>query len=559
MFSHLPRLNTFANEGSLRVLDQSAHVSAVPANRNHAPDWLVEMEKDLGPSGTMWLFRQQASIDAFYISQKNTIVKMLHDTSRHMSDILKAGGVMQLSLQPLTTGRGRGEYKFVSLSPDERSRMQRHQGYIENWISDCSFIIARTGQLREVNGRAMIVEPAGVAGMDVDMAKGSMVGRIKDYVRVYREERSICQIVCENYLGSGGEQLSDNMSLLVFFGGLSIPQLLTLRDAGTLNKTLISEHLFSDDPLSTLHCGARLSTLHVGLKGHSSLYPGTAALAQSRAAARGKELARGTCFRYKDRTAGTTFQKNLLKQRRKTVKQRVRCLPPVEETDHRTLKLVNGVHSCVCRNCNSVNSFVEEYSSRTMVCTGCGVVETSGEMQTVSMDYERIERPERVTSYAYDPANHFRAWLDRVQAKETVFIPPEVVSAVEAERVKHHKSMNEMCVRLVRKFLQNCNFTNYYNNEYKILYLVAGIQPPVIPPDHERILAMMFQNYKKVWNDVKPASRKNRLSYSFLLNRFCKLQNWTQYQSIFRLPISDKNQDNQERIWKLACQALDWT
>lgn len=552
MFSHLPRQTTPAEPAE----SESANL----------PPWLASLHQDIGPVGAMWLFRQQASIDEFYIRQKDAVVRALAEAETVMARALRDGGVQQLILPPLraSNGRGHGKLVFAPLGVEGRATLARHLGYVTTWKEDAMYIIARASQLRGASKRPMIPEPVARAGEDVAMATKAPrdpgdVGHIKKYLKVYREERSICQLVCEAYLGSNAEPLGDDMSLLVFFGGLDLPQLFALRDAGKLTSTLIRKHLYSDDPMSTMHCGMRLSSAHVGPKAHASLYPATTAKAVAQAEAKGRAAAaRSTKYRLKDRTRGTTFQKNLIKRRHSALDRKQQNMPPVEESDVRTMRVVDGRQASVCARCGEVDSFIEEYSSRTIICKGCGNAETSGAMQTVSLDYERIERTRRPTAYAYDPANHFRAWLDRVQAKQSAFIPPEVVEAVEAECAKHNKRVDELCVRLVRKFLQNRGMSHHYSNEYKILYLVARIKPPVILPEREVVLGKMFQDYKHVWHRVKPKNRKNRLSYSFLLNRFCKLQNWDEYRDIFRLPISEDNQNNQEHIWGLVCKDLKW-
>jgi hypothetical protein len=526
------------------------------------PPWLKDVRASIGNVGTQWMLRQQASIDAFYIMQKGVLVKTLGGVRNRLSVVLEKGSVLRRRLLPLREGLGRSVEEVRALTEEELNVLRKCVALIETWLADCECMFLRQSASR--SGRPM-VRVSDMAEGDDPVPKPAP-GKIGDYVQILREQKTICQETCEAHRLNTAVGLEDDLSLLVMFGGSSVAQLLARGFSGMgLDAATIHEHLYSENPNSTMHCGNHMNSVHIGISDAGSVFPDVAVMFPKASSSTGDSQgfpAGGPIavpHRFKDRTSGTTWQKILKRQRQGRVRQHLwrQGRIPLAGSDLQEVRVVDGVQVLACRRCSVAGEVVEEFRTRTMICRACGATETGGDMLAVSRDYDRVARPGRSQSCAYDPANHFRAWLDRVQAKESVFVPPEVIEAVQYEQAKHQVESDQMTVEMVRKFLQNRGFSQYYNNEYKILYMVAKIPPPVIHPDHERVLAMMFQDYMRAWPAVKP-DRKNSLSYSFLLNRFCKIQNWTEYQTLFRLPLSERNQDRQQKIWKMICVHLDW-
>ena len=87
---------------------------------------------------------------------------------------------------------------------------------------------------------------------------------------------------------------------------------------------------------------------------------------------------------------------------------------------------------------------------------------------------------------------------------------------------------------------------------------MSGIRPPKMPQQLEEQLRMMFKDIQKPFDDNCPAERKNFLSYSYVLYKFCELLSEDSYLQYFPLLKSKEKLHQQDVIWKKICKDLQW-
>ena len=68
----------------------------------------------------------------------------------------------------------------------------------------------------------------------------------------------------------------------------------------------------------------------------------------------------------------------------------------------------------------------------------------------------------------------------------------------------------------------------------------------------------MFREIQEPFEKCKPHDRKNFLSYSFVLHKFCQLLELDELLSNFPLLKSRSKLMQQDQIWKGICRELDW-
>jgi len=84
------------------------------------------------------------------------------------------------------------------------------------------------------------------------------------------------------------------------------------------------------------------------------------------------------------------------------------------------------------------------------------------------------------------------------------------------------------------------------------------VPAPKLPPELENRLKAMFVEIQKPFDRHCPPDRKNFLSYSYTLYKFCELLGEDEYLQYFQLLKCSKKLYNQDQIWKKICKELRW-
>jgi Poxvirus Late Transcription Factor VLTF3 like len=209
-------------------------------------------------------------------------------------------------------------------------------------------------------------------------------------------------------------------------------------------------------------------------------------------------------------------------------------------------------HTKVC-TCGSMN-FVNERSDE--ICTECGRVEyILGE----EAGFKEEQEMDKQVSYSYDRKNHFNEWLAQFQAKESTNVPPDVINLLRVEFKKQKiQNLKEITHSKVRELLKKLRLNKYYEHVPYISTVLNGINPPSMSQALEDKLRLMFGQIQAPFQKHCPAERKNFLSYSYVLYKFCELLSEDEYIKCFPL-LKDKSKIyKHDQIWKKICDELRW-
>jgi len=214
-------------------------------------------------------------------------------------------------------------------------------------------------------------------------------------------------------------------------------------------------------------------------------------------------------------------------------------------------------HSSSCSKCNSKNIFMNSHVSE-MVCSNCGVTEYIVFGEELSYKDEQ-EMAGKAISYSYKRENHFNEWISQFQAQETTTIPPEVIQQLRTEFKKMKiQKLNEITHAKVRSLLKKLRLNKYYEHVPYIANSLNGIQPPKLSHALEERLRMMFKEIQEPFDKHCPEDRKNFLSYSYVLYKFCELLGEDEFLQCFPLLKSKEKLYQQDVIWKSICKDLKW-
>ena len=208
----------------------------------------------------------------------------------------------------------------------------------------------------------------------------------------------------------------------------------------------------------------------------------------------------------------------------------------------------------ICRICSENLTIVNVESN--LICENCGYTEN------IIINSEKIsyKDPPRETSYfAYKRINHFNEWLAQFQAKETTDIPDDVYKNIIKELKKNiFLNMDKIEYKQVRDILKKLKYNKYYEHIPHIINIISGKKAPLLNRQQEEQLRMMFKEIQIPFMKNCPSERKNFLSYSYVLHKFCQLIELDDFLIYFPLLKSREKLQQQDKIWEKICSDLEW-
>jgi ribosomal protein S27E len=217
----------------------------------------------------------------------------------------------------------------------------------------------------------------------------------------------------------------------------------------------------------------------------------------------------------------------------------------------------SSVHVDECPKCEYSN-IIHMRSTADLVCDGCGEIVATA--MTEELTYrEEQETSEKIINYSYKRENHFNEWLSQFQAQEMTNIPEEVIEQLRSELKKMKiKNLEDITHAKIRGLLKKLRLNKYYEHVPYITNILNGIKPPNMPQELEETLRIMFKDIQRPFDDNCPSERKNFLSYSYVLYKFCELLGEDDFLQYFPLLKSKEKLYQQDVIWKKICHDLRW-
>ena len=191
-----------------------------------------------------------------------------------------------------------------------------------------------------------------------------------------------------------------------------------------------------------------------------------------------------------------------------------------------------------------------------MVCPDCGLSTKYLDSSSKSLGYN--DDIEYVT-FSYKRQNHFQEWLNAFQGRENTVIPDDVIQKVmECLYMSGIQKPDDVSREHIRQILKEQKMRRYYDNVTSIMCQITGRQPIRLNPDKEEQLKLMFMSIQRPFNKHRPPTRKNFLSYSYVLFKFCELLGLDHLLHCFRLLKGREKLFKQDQIFKKICGDLKW-
>lgn len=222
--------------------------------------------------------------------------------------------------------------------------------------------------------------------------------------------------------------------------------------------------------------------------------------------------------------------------------------------DSKYVKQINDPAVNNCQNCAIPLTCIMQEGI--LICESCGFQE----LLLVEQNRPIYRQTNKESSnQSYKRINHFNEWVSQIQGKESTEIPEEIFEKIvhEIKKEKLNDTL-KLSYNKMREILKKLKFNKYYEHIYYIIYRLNGISPPNFSPELEETLRNMFKDIQSPFLKHCPYKRKNFLSYSYVLFKFCQLLEKDEYLKHFSLLKSREKLHVQDQIWQNICKEVNW-
>jgi hypothetical protein len=155
--------------------------------------------------------------------------------------------------------------------------------------------------------------------------------------------------------------------------------------------------------------------------------------------------------------------------------------------------------------------------SSEMVCNHCGYLyELKGTVFDDNQFYS--QEGTRYKHAGYEPSKHCKAWLERIQARETNTITDlqlmKIDICIRRDGITNKKRLT---IEQLRRYLKDTDLTELNEHVALIKRLITGITPPQLTYAETQAITNSFSKAVKAYNIIRPRNKSNMLFYPFLL------------------------------------------
>jgi ribosomal protein S27AE len=206
-----------------------------------------------------------------------------------------------------------------------------------------------------------------------------------------------------------------------------------------------------------------------------------------------------------------------------------------------------------CPHCNEKLLLVQTKSILT--CNKCGYSVTYLDASSQSTSYDDTVE---FSIFAYKRVNHFLSWVAHVQGKESCEVSDDVLQQVMGELYKQRATIDQINPKMIRDILKRLKLRKCYDNVAQICFKVTGIKPQRVSSDTEEVLKRMFLMMQPAFEANAPKTRKNFLSYSYVLYRFFQILGLYHMLPNLNLLKGKEKLAVQDEVFSKICKDLGW-
>lgn len=192
-----------------------------------------------------------------------------------------------------------------------------------------------------------------------------------------------------------------------------------------------------------------------------------------------------------------------------------------------------------------------------LACPECGLAVRYLDSTAFSMAYgDEVD----FTHFSYKREAHMQECMNQFQAKQSTEVPREVLSRILARlREKYHvQEPDDILQEMIKPVLKTLQLRKLYEHSMLIFTQLSGKPPPRMTPEQERNIKMLFRAIQTPFDKHRPPERRNFLSYSYCLFKFCQVLGYTQFLRYFSLLKGDDKLHKQDMVMVKIFRELEW-
>lgn len=173
-----------------------------------------------------------------------------------------------------------------------------------------------------------------------------------------------------------------------------------------------------------------------------------------------------------------------------------------------------------CSRC-SVKMEVIPISSE-MKCPKCNRIKTL--YGTVFEDHQFYNQEGQKTKHGtYDPNRHFRFWMDRIQAKERMDFPQDMLDKIESTIRRYYSPPIVVNCIIMRDILKDTKLTRYNDHIPLLVKRFTGTSPPQLTHNEMRTFAIKFNKIMEIYEQIVKQDRDgNRPYYPYFIYKIAE-------------------------------------
>ena len=208
----------------------------------------------------------------------------------------------------------------------------------------------------------------------------------------------------------------------------------------------------------------------------------------------------------------------------------------------------------MCPTCNL--EYLHSSEDAILLCSGCGQSKTFIDASVSTIAYgDELEW----SSFSYKRINHLNEWLNHFQAKETMPVPDSVMMRI-MKCLYEKRLVDPQAVTFVqvKKAQKDLGLRKYYDQTMQIWCRITGNKPVRLDPVCEEKIRLMFIHIQAPFDKHCPPTRKNFLSYPYVIYKFCQMLGYDNLLPYFSLLKGKEKLKLQEDIFRKICMEIGW-